>query len=532
MIRVFSEMIVSCALSLSVSSSGATALSVSALSQKLKTHVEKDFSSVIVRGEISGHKKHTSGHHYFALKDEGAVLDAVCWKATAASQNVQLEDGLEVICRGKITTYAARSKYQLVAFSVIASGEGALLKLLEERKRKLAEEGLFAPERKRALPFLPRVIGVITSPTGAVIRDILHRIQDRFPSHVILWPVTVQGPTSAEEIIEALDGLNNLTPRPDVIIVARGGGSIEDLFSFNDELLVRAVAASTIPVISAIGHETDTTLIDYVADVRAPTPTAAAELVVPVRDDLRKTVNNQGHRIERALKAALSVKAFAMQTLCTRLAALGMPTEPYEQYLDDIDPSESIRKILEHASRRYEVLCAKLGRGPRQEICLLNERLEKFSGRTERALKMWIETRALEIRSASQRMRSHVALLSPMEQRILLVKEGLKRSLASLQTASEKPVLLSERAYKAICRTLASAEHAVATQGRLIRTLSHESTLARGFSFVHDAHGHLVSSIQGIMCGSLIQTTFCDGTCTSTVIAIADAQNAENGNKI
>ncbi|MEQ8194724.1 MAG: exodeoxyribonuclease VII large subunit, partial [Rhodospirillales bacterium] len=256
-------------------------LSVSELSQALKREVEETFSYVRVRGEISGFKRAASGHVYLALKDENAVLDGVCWRGTAGKLAIQPEDGMEVIAIGRLTTYPARSKYQIVIDQMELAGEGALLKLLEERRKKLAAEGLFAEERKQELPYLPGIIGIVTSPTGAVIRDILHRLSDRFPRRVLLWPVLVQGKGAAEQIAAAIHGFNAFkkddpnAPRPDLIIVARGGGSLEDLWAFNEEIVVRAAAASAIPLISAVGHETDTTLIDYASDRRAPTPTAA-----------------------------------------------------------------------------------------------------------------------------------------------------------------------------------------------------------------------------------------------------------------
>ncbi|HTZ35437.1 MAG TPA: exodeoxyribonuclease VII large subunit, partial [Stellaceae bacterium] len=248
---------------------------VSELAAALKRSIEDNFSYVRVRGEISGYKRHGSGHCYFALKDADAVLDAVCWRTTAIRLAVKPEDGMEVVATGRLTTYPGRSKYQLVVDSLELAGRGALLKLLEDRRRRLAAEGLFDAERKRRLPFLPGVIGVVTSPSGAVIRDILHRLADRFPRRVVVWPVAVQGEGAAAQIAAAIDGFNRLPPgaadgppRPDLLIVARGGGSLEDLMAFNEEVVVRAAAASAIPLISAVGHETDTTLIDHASDRR------------------------------------------------------------------------------------------------------------------------------------------------------------------------------------------------------------------------------------------------------------------------
>src|SRR5438270_121506 len=278
--------------------------SVSELSFALKRQLEGAFPRVRVRGEVSQPSFPRSGHCYFRLKDENAVLDAVCWKTTMPRLGIKIEEGMEVIVTGKITTYAGSSRYQVIIDRIELAGEGALLKLLEDRRKKLAAEGLFDLGRKRALPFLPEVIGVVTSPSGAVIRDILHRLADRFPRRVLIWPVKVQGEGSAAEVAAAIEGFNALPehgspmlpPRPDLIIVARGGGSLEDLWSFNEEIVVRAAAASLIPLISAVGHETDVTLIDFAADRRAPTPTAAAEMAVPVRAELLVQVGDLGRR--------------------------------------------------------------------------------------------------------------------------------------------------------------------------------------------------------------------------------------------
>src|SRR5579871_6314709 len=277
-------------------------LTVSELSTALKRTVEETYSYVRVRGEISGYRgPHPSGHAYFALKDEGARIDAVIWKMTFARMRIRPEEGLEVIATGRLTTYPGRSTYQIVIETLEPAGLGALMALLGQRKKKLAAEGLFDEARKQLLPYLPDVIGVVTSPTGAVIRDILHRLADRFPRHVVVWPVRVQGEGSAEEVAAAIRGFNELPergaiPRPDLLIVARGGGSIEDLWSFNEEIVVRAAADSMIPLISAVGHETDVTLIDFVSDRRAPTPTAAAEMAVPVKSELIARIDGLARR--------------------------------------------------------------------------------------------------------------------------------------------------------------------------------------------------------------------------------------------
>ena len=313
------------------------AFSVSELSFCLKRTLEDTFTYIRVKGEVSGTKIHSSGHMYFALKDDQALLDAVCWRGTASQLSAKPEDGLEVICSGKITTYPGRSKYQIVVDSLEVSGEGTLLKVLEDRKKKLAQEGLFDVSRKKSLPFLPTLIGVVTSPTGAVIQDILHRLSHRFPTHVILWPVAVQGQTAASQISQAIKGFNALPQdrRPDLLMVARGGGSLEDLWAFNEEDVVRAAAASEIPLISAIGHETDTTLLDYVADCRAPTPTGAAEMAVPVKDDLLMTLLTQEKRILHGTTRLLTELSVKVESLGRGIPQLSQLMEHHEQRLDD-----------------------------------------------------------------------------------------------------------------------------------------------------------------------------------------------------
>ena len=318
----------------------AAALSVSEISAALKRTVEDTFGFVRVRGELSGVKRAASGHMYLSMKDENARLDAVMWRGTVGRLNFQPEDGLEVIATGKLTTYPGRSNYQLVIERMEIAGEGALLALLARTKARLEAEGLFAPERKRALPYLPSVIGVVTSPTGAVIRDILHRLADRFPVHVLVWPVLVQGSGAAEQVAAAVRGFSALepggkVPRPDLVIVARGGGSIEDLWTFNEEVVVRAIAECSIPTISAVGHETDTTLADHAADRRAPTPTAAAELAVPVRSDLAIQLAELGLRKRRAVVRPLQLGRERLAARVQRLPAPAALLSGHSQRLDD-----------------------------------------------------------------------------------------------------------------------------------------------------------------------------------------------------
>ena len=315
-------------------------LTVSEISQALKRTVEDRFGFVRLRGELSGVKRAASGHFYCALKDEKAVIDGVMWRGNADRLPFRPEDGLEVVASGKLTTYPGRSKYQIVIERMELAGEGALLALLEKTRARLAAEGLFAPERKRALPYLPRTIGVVTSPTGAVIRDILHRLADRFPSRVIVWPVLVQGQGAAEQVAGAVRGFSALPEghpdRPDLVIVARGGGSIEDLWSFNEEVVVRAIADCPIPTISAVGHETDTTLADYAADRRAPTPTAAAEMAVPVRAELAATLADFAARQKRAILRPVELGRERLQARAERLPRRDALLQPHAQRLDEL----------------------------------------------------------------------------------------------------------------------------------------------------------------------------------------------------
>ncbi|MEO7634718.1 MAG: exodeoxyribonuclease VII large subunit, partial [Sphingomicrobium sp.] len=310
--------------------------SVSELSGALKRTVEDAFGHVRVRGEISGWKRHGSGHCYFTLKDEDACIDAVLWRGQAARLQFAPEDGAEVIASGKLTTYPGRSKYQLVVDKLELAGEGALMALLDKRRRSLAAEGLFDEAKKRRLPFLPLTIGIVTSPTGAVIRDILHRLADRCPTHVLVWPVPVQGEAAAGLVAAAIRGFGQMTNPPDLIIVARGGGSIEDLWAFNEEIVVRAAAESPIPLISAVGHETDTTLIDFAADRRAPTPTAAAEMAVPVLAELTATIADRGKRMRSSLTMQAARASDKYATTANRWPVASALFEPVALRLGEV----------------------------------------------------------------------------------------------------------------------------------------------------------------------------------------------------
>ena len=360
------------------------ALTVSELSGALKRTIENAFGQVRVRGEISGFKRHASGHCYFTLKDENACIDAVIWRSGAVALAFRPEDGAEVIATGKLTTYPGRSKYQIVVDRMELAGEGALLALLEKRRKTLAAEGLFDAARKRPLPFLPRVIGVVTSPTGAVIRDILHRLEDRCPTRVILWPVPVQGEGAAEKIAAAIRGFPSLEPRPDLLIVARGGGSIEDLWPFNEEEVVRAAAESPIPLISAVGHETDTTLIDFSSDLRAPTPTAAAELAVPVRSELFAQLGDFQHRADHCLSRRLERSSERFELTVSRWPAPQAIFAPLAQRLDDVG-ERLPRSLAARAGAARADLNLVAGRLRRE---LLDQRISRLAERVSAAWKM------------------------------------------------------------------------------------------------------------------------------------------------
>jgi exodeoxyribonuclease VII large subunit len=359
-------------------------LTVSELSGALKRTIENAFGQVRVRGEISGFKRHASGHCYFTLKDENACIDAVIWRGSAAGLAFRPEDGAEVIATGKLTTYPGRSKYQIVVDRMELAGEGALLALLEKRRKALAAEGLFDAGRKRKLPFLPPVIGVVTSPTGAVIRDILHRLEDRCPTRVILWPVAVQGEGAAARIAEAIRGFASIDPRPDLLIVARGGGSIEDLWPFNEEEVVRAAAERLIPLFSAVGHETDTTLIDFAADLRAPTPTAAAEIAVPVRAELFAQLVELEHRAQQCLARRIERSRERFDLTVCRWPQPQAIFAPMAQRLDEVG-ERLPRSLAARAGSARADLNLVAGRLRRE---LIDQRIVRLSERLSAAWKM------------------------------------------------------------------------------------------------------------------------------------------------
>ncbi|MCB2072298.1 MAG: exodeoxyribonuclease VII large subunit [Novosphingobium sp.] len=425
----------------------AAPLSVSEISAMLKRTVEERFGFVRIRGELSGVKRAASGHLYCSLKDEKAVIDAVMWRGNTGRLAFKPEDGLEIIATGKLTTYPGRSKYQIVVESMEIAGEGALLALLEKTRARLAAEGLFAPERKRPLPFLPRVIGVVTSPTGAVIRDILHRLADRFPSHVLVWPVLVQGQGAAEQVAAAVNGFSQIEPggeipRPDVVIVARGGGSIEDLWAFNEEIVVRAIAECPIPVISAVGHETDTTLADFAADLRAPTPTAAAELAVPVREELADQLAELALRKRRAVVRPLSMGRERLEARAQRLPKPEALLAGFAQRLDD--GSERLRRGLRDRAAAERERLHEAAKG--LSLPLLRNRLERAGDRlqAQRLAPTLLTARIGAQRDRLDGLARLMASLNPdrvLERGYVRVTDAAGRTLVSKAAAEKEPSL-------------------------------------------------------------------------------------------
>lgn len=435
--------------------------SVSELSSALKRSVEDQFGYVRVRAELSGVKQAASGHLYFALKDDKSVLDGVCWRGQAQKLGFRPEDGLEVVCSGKLTTYAARSKYQMVVDHMEPAGAGALMALLEERRKKLAAEGLFDTGRKKPIPYLPGVIGVVTSPTGAVIRDILHRLADRFPRQVIVWPVVVQGEGAASQIAGAIRGFDALEaggaiPRPDVLIVARGGGSIEDLWSFNEEEVVRAAADCSIPLISAVGHETDTTLIDHAADLRAPTPTGAAEMAVPVREELVATISDLGRRM-------------AMQRM----------------------------QIVQLRSEKLRALDRALPK-PSDLLGLLQQRFDDLCDRLPRALSFVARSKESQLNRVAGAL-----TVNRLNQMLMYQKREWQTLTSRLQPALSRQMNMRSDSLKATSRVLDS--------------LSYERVLDRGFALVEDMSGSPVSRASSLSSGERVALRFADGTRNASI---------------
>jgi exodeoxyribonuclease VII large subunit len=485
---------------------------VSELSSALKRTVEDRFGHVRVRGEITGFRgPHSSGHCYFALKDENAKIEAVIWKFAHARMRFKPQEGLEVIATGKLTTYPNSSKYQIVIESLEPAGIGALMALMEERKKKLAAEGLFDEARKQLLPWLPEVIGVVTSPTGAVIRDILHRLEDRFPRRVLVWPVNVQGDGSAEQVAAAIRGFNALPeggriPRPDLLIVARGGGSLEDLWSFNEEIVVRAAADSMIPLISAVGHETDITLIDFAADKRAPTPTAAAEMAVPVRSELLAEVAALARRVSVCWQRGQEARRNEL-----RAAARALPA-----------PSE----LLAIPRQKLDHLGAALPRGLKANTHAHFRRFASTSGRlTLRVLHGQIsharqrltvsgERIALSARSLLRGRRERFAGLEVRFKASKLANAQAQRNAIARQR--ERTHRLAERAQRAMVTLLQRLDARVGQSEKLLAALSYRSVLARGFALVRDDAGHPVHTAASVGPNAHLSIEFADGRVDAT----------------
>ncbi len=485
---------------------------VSELSSALKRTVEDAYGHVRVRGEISGFRgPHSSGHCYFALKDQSAKIEAVIWKGVYSRMRVRPQEGLEVIATGKLTTYPGSSKYQIVIEALEPAGIGALMALMEQRKAKLAAEGLFDAARKQLLPYLPEVIGVVTSPTGAVIRDILHRLADRFPRRVLVWPVRVQGEGSAEQVAAAIRGFNALQdggaiPRPDLLIVARGGGSLEDLWSFNEEIVVRAAAASMIPLISAVGHETDITLIDFVADCRAPTPTAAAELAVPVRAELFVEVASLARRVMLCWQRAQDGRRNELRGLARALPSAG--------------------EVLAIPRQRLDVAAMALPRALKANTQLHHRRFTQIgAGLTLRVLRAQVAHAKHNVGAAGARL-AHCAqaVLRHRQERLAGFAIRLKASrLARAQAYRdqiarnrERALRLLERARRALDTLLRRHDARIAHSGQLLSAYSYKSVLARGFALVRDARGQMVRTAASITCGARLTLEFADGRIGAT----------------
>lgn len=473
---------------------------VGEISGAVKRVVEDTFGYVRVRGEISGFKRHSSGHLYFDMKDESACLASVCWKGNAAKLGMNPENGLEVICTGRITTYGGQSKYQLVVDRMELAGAGALMALLEKRKAQFIAEGLFDASRKRPLPFMPRTIGVVTSPTGAVIRDILHRLGDRFPVHVIVWPVRVQGEGAKEEIAAAISGFSTMPEsspnRPELLIVARGGGSMEDLWCFNEEIVVRAAANCTIPLISAVGHETDTTLIDFVSDRRAPTPTAAAEMAVPVREELLLMLQEGNIRLSRSMQRFLSHEQEKLRGLVRGLPRLDSVLAAVTQRLDEWSERLShaalpallkskAQLLLNLASRLSPLTLSQPIRRQQDLLSQFDERLQKaFLHRQQKQADM---------------LASLLSRLSPAV---------LSRPLVRQQEVIEQ---LSRRHQDAFSNRYDKWVARLESAGRLLESLSYTGTLKRGFALVVSPEGNPITSSEDLKKQESARVRFHDG---------------------
>jgi len=456
---------------------------IAELTGALKRTIEGEFGLVRVRAEIGKVTVPRSGHVYLTLKDDACTLESVIWKGQLPRLMVRPEQGMEVVCTGRLTVYGSRSQYQMVIEQMELAGEGAILKMLEERRRRLAAEGLFEAGRKRALPFLPRVIGVVTSPTGAVIRDILHRLSDRFPRHVLVWPVAVQGDSAAGQVAAAIEGFNALppggpVPRPDLLIVARGGGSLEDLMPFNEEIVVRAAAASAIPLISAVGHETDTTLIDFASDRRAPTPTAAAEMAVPVRAELLARVLDCSRRLESG-----TARLFGEHR--TRL--------------------DSLRRGLGDPARLIETAMQRLDdRGERLDRAAL--------GRIERC-RAWLAELGARLPHPRRQVAETARHLAQLGDRLVACGSRLAH-----RPAERFHTLSGRFGPEPVLRGLADRSARLAAAGRLLESYSYVDVLRRGYALVLDpATGHALGSAQEATPGRAVSIRFQDGEASAVI---------------
>jgi len=438
-----------------VKGENAPEFSVSELSSVLKRMIEGEFSNVRIRGEVGRVSRPASGHLYFDLKDDKSVIASVTWKGQASKLVTQPEEGLEVVATGKITTFAGQSRYQMIVSEMSVAGIGALMAQLEKRKKKLEAEGLFDKSIKKEIPYLPEIIGVVTSPSGAVIQDILHRLSDRFPRKVLLWPVAVQGERCAPDVAAAINGFNRLTPggampRPELIIVARGGGSIEDLWGFNEESVVRAAAESEIPLISAVGHETDTTLIDFASDLRAPTPTAAAEYAVPVRADLMGWLSSMDERRVRSLSAGLEIKRQRLKDL-----SRGLPA-------------------------------------PDELVAMSTQRLDSISERLPRALITVSNNKRTMLLQTSAGLRG-----SLLKNKLVDRSEAINRFVKSIQ--SNMKVIIQRN------------QSALESLERLRQTLGYEATLQRGYAVIRNENGGIVTSVKVADVSKSLEIEFQDG---------------------
>ncbi len=495
------------------SKSNALEVTVTELSGKLKRTVEDTFGHVRVRGEISGYRgPHSSGHSYFSLKDERARLEAVIWRGQAAKLKHLPEEGLEVIASGKLTTYPGSSKYQIVIDNLEPAGAGALMALLEERRKKLAAEGLFDEGRKQLLPFMPKVIGVVTSPTGAVIRDVLHRIADRFPVHVLIWPVRVQGDSSGSEVANGVHRLNTLPedgdiPRPDLIIVARGGGSLEDLWGFNDEVLARAAAGSMIPLISAVGHETDWTLIDHAADWRAPTPTAAAEKAVPVKADLEATLADLGARLRGSISRLMEKRRNDVRSVSRGLKSpdllLSLPRRQFDEASGRLGRALGARVVL--ARTRFSQTSGRLSTQTLQRLSLAaREKLSRLSSAHDRLLINLVGQRRERFTAVSRQIR-----LAPLERRLQhnrTALDGFGRQLGAR-----------------FSDCLATNSQRLNRNSRLLASLSYHSVLQRGFAVLRDESDAPLTSAKAVSIGARLSIEMQDGR----IAALAEGDAAK-----